>query len=458
MRLNGSGATEAVRSIALAALFGLVLEVAYGLLIPEVYETFGSGFREMTAADRALNWVCALLPAAWLPARHERPSTLLVLAQYYFIHVPACLLLAHVSRPVLAWSDVRALQAAMVVGMLILLAGQRLPRLAIRRPRLGARLYGTAFRGFGIAMAAYLVLVLGRNFRLTNLEEIYDVRAAAVEVSASAPGVLYVLGWFASVVLPIAFAAMAVRRRWFAASLALAGYVFQLGIGGAKTSIMAIAVLPALYLLTRGPLERLPRAVPLGLAGLFATALLLSVTGPPIVSVWFTAITIERVFCVPTFLIAQYLDFFSNHDLTYFSHVTGINRLVEYPYLQDLPTTIGLYFYGVPIGSNAGMWAADGIAALGLVGIPFISAVAAGVFWAMDTLTVDLDITVTTTALGMIAMTFTNISLATTLVSGGLFVLMGWAFVAPAKPAVEDAARVDRTPAAPLPLPALGGR
>lgn len=437
MRLNGAGATEAVRSIALAALFCLTLEVAYGLLIPVVYETFGSGFRAMSAADRALNWGFALLPAAFLPARHERPSALLVLAQYYFIYAPSCLLLAHVSRPVLAWSDVRALQGVMAAGMLILLAGQRLPLLVIRRPRLSARLYGVAFRWFGLAIALYLVLALGRNFRLTNLEEIYDVRAAAVDVSASAPGVLYVLGWFASVVLPVAFAAMAVRGRWMAAGLVLAGYVFQLGIGGAKTSIMAIAVLPALFLLTRGPLERLPRAVPLGLSGLFATAVLLSIAGPPIVSVWFTAITIERVFCVPTFLIAQYLDFFSNHDLTYFSHVNGISRVVEYPYLQDLPTTIGLYFYGVPIGSNAGMWAADGIAALGLLGIPFISAVAAGVFWAMDALTMDLDIAVTTTALGMIAMTFTNISLATTLVSGGVFLLMGWALLAPAKPSKD---------------------
>lgn len=456
MRLNGSGATEAVRSIALAALFGLVLEVAYGLLIPEVYETFGSGFREMTAADRALNWVCALLPAAWLPARHERPSTLLVLAQYYFIHVPACLLLAHVSRPVLAWSDVRALQAAMVVGMLILLAGQRLPRLAIRRPRLGARLYGTAFRGFGIAMAAYLVLVLGRNFRLTNLEEIYDVRTAAVDVASATPGVLYILGWFASVVLPVAFGVYAARGRRVLAVLALGGYIFHLGIGGAKTSIMAIVVLPVLFWLTRSASTRLPRSIPVGLAAACGAAILISVAAPPLVSVWYTAIVVERVFCVPTFLLAQYMEFFSSHDLTYFSHVSGISRVVEYPYLQDLSTTIGLHYYGVPIGSNAGMWAADGIAALGLVGIPFVSFLAAVVFWTLDSLSLDIEIAISTTALGLIAMTFTNISLATMLVSGGVFLLMGWAFLAPAKPAVEVTAPLDRTQAAPL--PALGGR
>jgi hypothetical protein len=439
MRLTREHATEAARSLLLAAVFCGLLEIAYAFLIPEVYAAFGSGYRELTAVERTVNWIFALAPAVLLPARHDRPSTLLVLAQYYFIHAPACLLLAHVVRPVLPMADVRWLQIAMTLGMLVLLLGQQLPRLVVRRPRLSPHLFGLLFRVVGLAMFGYLVVVLGRNFRLTNLEDIYDVRAAAVATAAAAPGILYVLGWFASVVLPVTFAVAARRERWLVASAALAGYVFQLGIGGAKTSIMAIVVLPVLHLLTRGPAHRLPRAVPLGLAGLFAAALVLSVTGPELVSLWFTAITIERVFAVPTLLIAQYLEFFAGHDLTYFSHISGIGRLVEYPYLQDLPTTIGIHFYGVPIGSNAGMWAADGLASLGLWGIVFVSTGAAILFWLMDSLAADLDIGITTPALGMIAMTFTNISLATTVVSGGLLLLLGWALIAPSslRPTVD---------------------
>ncbi|MEO8620969.1 MAG: hypothetical protein ABI625_07880 [bacterium] len=425
--------SAALTSFLLATLFCGWLWAAYRLMIPRIFDSFGAGLLNISLADTAVNWALALAPSVLLPRKFKGPTDLLVLAQYYFIYAPACILLSHVSLPHLSAQDVRGLQLAILSGMLVLLAMRHLPPLRLRRPRLRPSTFVILFGAFSFAMFAYLTLILGRNFRLTDLKQIYDVRANAWRQAGQtfAPGILYALIWADSVVVPLLFAIAAQRRRWLSAVILIGGNLFLLGIGGAKTSIVAIVVLPALFIAARPQSTRLATGLPVMLMAVFVMAFLLGVFAPPIITVGFLAVAVLRVFCVPTILLAQYLNFFSNHPLTHFSHVAIINRVVPYPYTGDLATMIGMYFYRVPVGSNAGMWAADGISSLGLVGIPVVSVIAGLIFWLAESIAADLDPRLATTALGFIALSFTNISLATTLLTGGLLVVLGWGFLAP---------------------------
>lgn len=142
-----------------------------------------------------------------------------------------------------------------------------------------------------------------------------------------------------------------------------------------------------------------------------------------IISTWYVAIIHARIFTIPQLTVGQYFDFFQNNPFTYGSHVTGINLIVSYPYASDIPRMIGKYFYEAELTANVNMWAQDGIASFGLIGIPLVSAIAMLIFWMFDSIAKIHDLRLTTVAIGNIALIFANGSIFTTIVSGGLFLL-----------------------------------
>jgi hypothetical protein len=127
-----------------------------------------------------------------------------------------------------------------------------------------------------------------------------------------------------------------------------------------------------------------------------------------------------RTFSSPGIAIAQYYEFFSTHPLTLGSHITGLSWLVDYPYDYDIPQTLGYYYYGTLVTANANFWAQDGLASFGVIGLGLVSVIAAFVFWILDSVTRGLSMKFVIPALVGILVSFANVSLFTTLVTGGL--------------------------------------
>ncbi len=73
---------------------------------------------------------------------------------------------------------------------------------------------------------------------------------------------------------------------------------------------------------------------------------------------------------------------------------------------------------------NANFWVTDGIAAIGLPGIIFISILCALVFWALDCAAAKHDLRFSATCVALVCLSILNVSLFTTLLSGGLFAMM----------------------------------
>jgi hypothetical protein len=179
-----------------------------------------------------------------------------------------------------------------------------------------------------------------------------------------------------------------------------------------------------LYMWSVRSRENASAAFTLGLSALLCIGLVVDKLPFPSLTKWFIAVVNFRTFAVPQLLIVQYFDFFRDHPLTFFSHVRGVSLLLRYPYGTDLGTTIGEFFYGGLMGANAGMWAGDGLAGFGLGGILLISGVCAAAFWIIDAVAGEFDPRFVIVALGFIAMTFANASLFTTILSGGLGMLV----------------------------------
>jgi hypothetical protein len=426
--------TVRILSVSYARLRIVALTIAYfgafaWMYIAYVsdYSDLGFGYQtDWPLYDIVTVTLLAIAPSLWIPTTINRPSAVFIYFQYFLIYIPALWMTKHSVLPILGTADQALISMTLAISMLILVwLPYRVPLMQLNSIRLREHLIWGAIYGFGALLLVVLVMQLGGNFHLVGLADIYSLRQDAtdlIEASGSAFA-KYAFYWLNGLVLPLIFA-RAVSRSRYLEMLGVAGcYVFLFGIWGAKTSLFS----PILLLATSIWASQRPSRMPVLMIGGFILALLVPVLLPfedglgALVRLWWIAIVDMRTFSIPGLSIPQYFDFFSSHPLTYGSHVTGLNWLINYPYDLDIPRTIGYYYYGhQELTANATFWSQDGLAAFGTVGIVIVTFFAAFVLWLLDSVTQGLQIRFVVTGLVGTILAFTNTSLFTTLVTGGL--------------------------------------
>lgn len=391
-----------------------------------------------------ISWVVCIVPSLWMRLKILRPSQIFFLIQYYVIFIPACFVLYNSSKPYIPPENALVVILLMFSGLTIIQAVYYVPLSVCFHVRTPSSSFWVAIIAIGAVLLGYTVYSFGANFRFANLEEIYSVRSAlaeAVEGSGTRFG-LYAQMWLAGFFFPF-FAAVGVatKRKWLLV-LAAGGYLLLFGIGGSKTTLFAFIYFPAIFLwLATAGRYRIP-VFALGLCGFLSIGVLMEMIGWTDSAYWYVAVVNFRTFSVPAQIIGQFFDFFSNNPLTYMSHVSGINILIPSPYDMDIPRLIGMHYYAAPVGLNAGFWAGDGLAGFGPAGIVIMSVVCAIVFWIFDSVAKRCDPRFVIIAATFIATSFGNISLPTTVVSGGLGLLLVAIFVLPNKGTLRTAFRI----------------
>ena len=402
----------------------MVFNSTYKLLITPTYDYWGLSYNPSTLSYLLVSWAVSLIPALWMPTEFKRPSLLLFYIQYFVLFIPSVFVLYHSSRPILPPDEVLYLVLLMFVGLSIMQSVYLLP--ILRFQRAGFRYFGVIFVLFMATFLGYVLLKFSDNFRLANLVEIYEVRSAMSEV-VSASGSrfgLYAQTWLAGFFLPFCFAVAAFSKRWWIIAFVAMGYLILFGIGGSKTTLFSMVYITFAYLWLTRSRQFVASAFVWGLSTLLVLPVFLEFMLPPIISKWYIAILHFRIFTIPSLLIAQYYEFFQHNPITYMSHVRGVNLLVDYPYDKAYSLLIGEYFYGGGMNANAGLWAGDGLAGFGLIGIVIMSAVCAIVFYLLDCLSRPYDARFVAVAITFAATSFMNAPLSTTLVTGGLGLFM----------------------------------
>lgn len=413
--------------------------ITYVQCVVPKWEYYGFGYNSTwTSADVIFIASLAMLPALWLPVRVSRPSHFFILVQYLIVYVPALIFAYHSVLPELTPSERIALCLMLLCGMTILQAAQRFWPL-LRVPRLPAKpgIYYGVLAVCLIAGILYLVKLLGANFRLVGITDVYDVREDAtnlLEASGSSLGG-YVFSWLDGVVLPLLLAIALHRRRLWVGLVAVGAYAFLYGVWASKISVVAPFYLFGLYVLMSRRDEQVPIVFLLCCTGFIGLPLLIVGDDPFVTlfrTVWVAVVNV-RSFSVPGLLVVQYLQFFSDHPLTLGSHISGLNAFISYPYDYDVPRTVGYYYYGNLMTANVNYWAQDGLAGFGLLGIPVISLLAAATSWLLDSVTRPLPMRFVLVALGPVLLTISNASLFTTLLTGGLVFFFAAFIFAPAE-------------------------
>lgn len=417
--------------IAAVAVFSAVLIYTYEMYVVPTYDAWGLSHNEHPSWYLSTFAFFALTPSFWMPLECRRPSQLLFLFQYFVIYIPSLYIVYNTSNPVLTTEEAFFLSLLMFTGISIIQTAYYIPLKNIRRSSISEKTFWMIFTTAMVALFAYIIWLLGNNFRLANLEEIYDVRSLMSEIVASSGSTLgfYAQMWLSGFFLPFCLAIWAFTRKTRYLFVTGMGYFILFGVGGSKTTLFATVYIFLVYIWVRHIGRHSQTIFAFGLSIMLLAGGALELLGLSSISFWYKTVVNFRTFAVPQLTIPQYFKYFENHPLTYMSHVKGFNYIVKNPYNSDIPRFIGEFFYGSPVGANAGFWAGDGITAFGPYGIIIMSFVCAFMFWIIDSIAEPYDTRFVMIAITFIATSFTNISLSTTLVSGGLGLLLLALFV-----------------------------
>ncbi|MFH2142002.1 MAG: O-antigen polymerase, partial [Bacteroidota bacterium] len=367
----------------------------------------------------------------WIPLDNPRPSNILFFIQYYVIFIPSCLIVYNTANPVIKHSEAFNLILLMFIGLSVIQSVYYLPLLKIRYYRLQPELYWFIFFALFILLLAYILYHHVTKFRIANLKEIYNVRSAFADVVKASGSKLgyYSIMWLSGFFLPFCYAIGIFAKRWWFVGIMGIGYILLFGIIGSKSTLFSLIYFPLIYFWLRYFKIRAFPVLGLCLSFLLIIPFILRIIGLEIIEYWYIAVVNFRTFSIPSLLISQFYDYFNYHPYTYLSHVKGLNLLIDYPYTLSLPKMLGIYYYGAPIGANAGFWAGDGLSGFGPIGIVIMSFFCAILFWLLDSITKPYNTYFVIVTLTFIATSFANISLFTMILSGGLgFMLIAFYF------------------------------
>jgi hypothetical protein len=367
-------------------------------------------------------FVVAALPSLWMPIHLQRPSNAIYWVLYLTVFVPSCIVPTYVGlQPP---SQVLAFILTLLLGFSIVGVSCRLRPLRLSRSRVSGLSFGVMLWSVTGMLTVWVFSTFFGTFQIVSIDDVYSVRLPFID-AAKGTGVSYAVMWLTGAFFPFLTAVGLWRKKPFWILAGAAGLIFIYSIAAFKSAIAFLVVLPALYVLAgkngRGFGPKMVWMMLIVTVCLYGFYLLIETTDLEYYVFYGVSIFYVRTLGLPGLFSAQYPDFFSDHPLTYFSHINAVGAFIDYPYSSAIGYEIAAFYQAVPdVQSNTHFWCADGIAALGLPGVIVISFVELFVLWILDSVSQDLDPRFATLAVSYGIIALANTSLFTALLSGGL--------------------------------------
>ena len=280
--------------------------------------------------------------------------------------------------------------------------------------------------------SAFIVLLLVFRFRsilsFAGVEDVYEQRAAASEFGIGA-FFGYLILWTTYLLSPLIIAMGLVERKKRLVIMAVGMLIAIYMITASKIIFIIIAFSFSIHVFNRINLQRhmyLLFAVPI--VPMVIALFFFNFLGGSEVSDLATFVIdqiVIRGIAIQGMIFNLYVEFFSVNQLTYYSHVTGVSLFVDYPYDLPIGRIISIYAYGHPnSNANSGIWATDGVAAGGPLGVIFIGVLLGAFLGFVNRITKNVGHEFLSIAMVPLAMLMVNVSMFTTLSSGGGFLLV----------------------------------
>jgi len=397
-----------------------------------VFGYYGFDFNPPAPGYLALAWILSVLPSSWMPLVLTRPSQLIYWVLYTTAFIPSMFvpLYAGMNKS----SEIAVLMLTLFLGFLLAGLSYLFPVLKLQSRQLRGSHFWFGFAVLAGGLAVWVMAAFRGRLHVLSFMDIYDLRFAANDVMAGTR-LNYALMWLSGAIDPFLMGWGLHRKKPF---LFLAGALGQLLVYaslGTKGSFVSILFILAIYLFLRG--DRLPFALKLtwGLVALFVVLSMSTVVTESEEGslLWILLFMIfMRTFAINGLMTAWYYDFFQRNPQTHYSHVNGVNWFLHYPYVNPLGFEVGSFYSGdLSADANGHFWATDGLAAFGLPGILLISVFCALVFWVLDSVAEKHNPRLAALLVSYAAYNLANIGIFTSLLSGGLALLMVFLYLMP---------------------------
>lgn len=391
-----------------------------------------SGFDYYRPASHylVLGWILSLLPSLWMPIHLTRPSQLAYWVLYITVIIPSMFVPLYVGIDPPA--EVSLLMIVFFVGFALSGMSYLFPLHHFRPTRISRKMFWTVFGCLASGLVLWMIAVFHSHLKIVSFADVYDQRNAASDM-ADGGLVNYAFMGLTGAVDPFLMGCgLYYRRRW----LVLAGVLGQVLIYsafGTKGSILSTLFVPVVYALLklgRSPFGLKVTYACLTLLGGCCLAYVLAGYDPGPLLFFALFVALQRTLGNGGLVTAWYYNFFQQNPYTYYSHVTGVSWFVHYPYAKFMGLEVGSFFQaGTNLDATAHFWAMDGLEACGLTGVLLISLLCALVFWLLDSAARRHDPRLAALVTTYAAFNMANISMFTSLFSGGLGLIMLFLYV-----------------------------
>lgn len=330
---------------------------------------------EVASADlyRVLAAIILLaIPSCLLPSTISKPSSLFVFVTFLFVYVPSIVITIGNYEDSLDTYGV--LLATFCIGFSIVCISSSM----IGGGEGSGRDVPTAILGLGMLVVWLIFCLVLLNTYLpmmsfVGLNDIYQQRELGAATSLFMG---YIQVYFAYMVSPFLFSYGLVKKNVLYMAIASAGFLIMFMITAERTVILLPFVIFIVYKVCA---KSMNSYMHIAMFIVFSTVLnfvisLFYLDSDVVDKLGFYFLT--RTIALPGILFSQYYDLFSKLGFTYWSHVTGVGSMVGVPdaYANDakwpmLGKIVAERVIGVESNSNASLFATDGAAALGAVGV-----------------------------------------------------------------------------------------
>jgi hypothetical protein len=395
-----------------------------------LHEVFGyADFRYEETSLTYLIWtyIIAVLPIV-AARRSNEPSAVGCALIYALSYVPIQLTLTFM------WAQKDAelvlVQALLALSMTVLFRSSSAGRLMTT----GREAYAEALLKPGplttlihvlSGVALILMLVEFHSImKFVSFEDVYDLRSDAAGIQASTV-TSYLMMWLTYCLGPfyVARALVTGSKVDWLAGMAICLLVY--GATGSKLALLTPLFMFAMKYIDNGRDEFLIRF--LTVVGVFVALIVLVIPNEGILR-WVNAIFLMRVFGSNGWTAAVYYEYFSSHGYTFYTHIGPVNALfAAYPYGDhSLGQEIAKFYFDSDTANfNAGFWASDAFAALGMAGVLIVTMFLSWFMKALDAVSQQFPLRLINLWLLGFWMALMNVPLTTALLScGGLLAVV----------------------------------
>jgi hypothetical protein len=409
------------KRLSAASLYAVAFLAQYQCLTEPLFGYWGFG--PITHAYEYLYLVPLMVfPALFMPDTVDKPSALLAFLNYVILYVPLCVLLFHSTKTSISPGDLWGIFSALAASTVLLFAVPSFAPIPLKK-RTGNPGPILVLCWCVLAVVVLAVLALNR-VHLIGFKGIGAARLNYEQrIRVLGPLFGYLDSWCGLAFIPFLFAERLGQHKRAACVLLGAVCVTLFLVTGRKTVLLSpLVVLGAYCAVKRG-------WRPAALMVLFSSLLLLpfffgalGLKGPRLL---YINVVNFRIFAVPQVLVPQYYAYYLQEGFTHFRHINLVNRLFYGNAMFEQPwAAIARFYYKKTFTADAVFYATDGLAAMGILGIPCVTLALVLVFWVFDSLQVRHSKLLVLPAILPFLFSLFNNSLFTTMLTGGGLMLM----------------------------------